>query len=292
MSNRLYFSVPNKFNDPYDNLIFANSAKIVGDILGRINTGMEDYLKKAKTNGMKWVQLMEFMWSNDISKEKMLQEHCKRIYSALDAVRTNIRCNSKVICFSERYDSMLMWSHYADYHRGFILVFKKEDLKQAERFDESNNAINAKTFLSSVRYVEAQIDMTDPIEEYIRNNMFETMGDVVQPDSTISSKMIREVILEKAKDWEYEREWRLVPRVPKLEKKSELHYIICRPIAVVVGSRCQGRQRERLIDICKKINVPIYGIYLSETSPQFRLTINEEGGMEIAEPEYLFIYNE
>ena len=44
--NRLYFSKPSAFNDPYDNLVFADSSKIVGEIIGSLNAGMDDYIKK------------------------------------------------------------------------------------------------------------------------------------------------------------------------------------------------------------------------------------------------------
>lgn len=42
----------------------------------------------------------------------------KIVYTAIDAVRTCLKKSSRVISFSEVYDSMLMWFHYEDYHKG------------------------------------------------------------------------------------------------------------------------------------------------------------------------------
>lgn len=44
-----------------------------------------------------------------------------------------------------------------------------------------------------------------------------------------------------------------------------------------------------IIDICKKNKIPIYGIFLSETSTDFALKINQDGNTELASNEYVYI---
>lgn len=120
--------------------------------------------------------------------------------------------------------------------------------------------------------------------------MFDTMGDVPQVDSSLACAKIRQVITEKSKDWAYEKEWRLIPRIPKIETESPLSYIECKPMAVIIGSQCFGKNREKLVKICERIDVPVYGIFLKENDPKWRLELNDDGNLEVERHEY-FYYN-
>ena len=289
--DKLFFSKPEYFNDPYDNLIFANSIQIIGEILGNICLEMDKYLGSRK-NQIRGIDVMEAIWNNKESKRITIDEHSNRIFSAIETVRINLKKNTKIICFSENNNSMLMWSHYADYHKGFLLVYEKTSIENAEKYNQKGEKIITKTKLVPVEYVDNQTDMTKPVLEYIRHNMLENMGDVETKDATIPPSVIRTVISEKSKEWSYEKEWRLIPRVPKIEVESELCYIKCKPLAVVVGSQCRGVEREEIISICKTKNIPIYGMFLDDSKAEFKLSINDNGCLDFATPNYVFLYNE
>lgn len=291
MENRLYFSKPRYFNDPYDNLIYVNSKMVVSEIIGNILVGMDSYLENRKPFNDSISKSVDIMWHQDKSRKHMVEEREKQIYSAIDTVRIKIKENTKVICFAEEYNSMLMWSHYADYHAGFCLVYQKEDIEDAKRYGNTESEVINKTVLTRINYVEQQLDMTNDVLEYIRNNMFDTMGDVPQVDSSLASAKIRQVITEKSKDWAYEKEWRLIPRIPKIETESPLYYIECKPIAVIIGSQCFGKNREKLVKICARIDVPVYGIFLKENDPKCRLELNDDGNIEVERHEYFYYYN-
>lgn len=184
---------------------------------------------------------------------------------------------------------MLMWSHYAYYHEGFLLVYDKESLKKAKRYNINGEEVDEKTRLMPVRYVSEQTDMTNDVRDYVRVNVFDNMGDIGNGDASIPAHVLRDVITEKAMDWSYEKEWRLIPRLVYIEKESKLGYISCKPLAVIIGSQCQGENREELISICRGINIPVYGIYLSEPDADFRLKINDDGNLEMASNKYIFI---
>lgn len=63
--NRIYFSRPSYFNDPYDNLIYVNSEMVVKEIIGNILHGMDEYLERRKDFDFK---MIDFMWHQDESK--------------------------------------------------------------------------------------------------------------------------------------------------------------------------------------------------------------------------------
>lgn len=56
---------------------------------------------------------------------QLLQEKHDKL-SGLIGVLKNMK-NTGVLCFSTKRDSVLMWSHYADEHRGFNIKFKIHD---------------------------------------------------------------------------------------------------------------------------------------------------------------------
>lgn len=86
--------------------------------------------------------------------------------------RKNIFCT----CFSETYDNILMWSHYADQHRGCCIAFKSNHLK-VPPFAE----------IQPVEYVDERPRLWD---------------DDIQSQLDLPFK--------KNSMWSYEREWRLV----------------------------------------------------------------------------------
>lgn len=84
----------------------------------------------------------------------------------------------KTCCFSETLDNILMWSHYADKHKGIAIAFKTSTLYWKEEL------------FRKIKYSDTRVRI--PLEE----------GD--------SSTFINELITTKAKCWEYEKEWRII----------------------------------------------------------------------------------
>lgn len=288
--DRLYFSTPSNFNDPYDNLIFINSDKIVGEVYGNLIGGMDAYLEKLRLKDPAIANWMIKNWKDEKQRNLMIENHIDTVYACIDAIRKGIRNNPKVICFSSCYDSMLMWSHYAQNHQGFVLVYDKKALQEADRYNRTDELVRNHIQLHQVKYVVRQKDMTESALAYIRGNMLENMGDVQADNAEIMQKDIRDVLTEKSMEWSYENEWRIIPRITEIGKESELHYIKCQPKAVILGSHCAPETIERLSAVCHKKNIPLYRIFLSETSPEFRLKVNDDGNIESTRTKHQVLY--
>ncbi len=142
-----------------------------------------------------------------------------------------------------------------------------------------------------MQYTDRQTDMTDEVLAYLRVNM---LGGTVdnRTDASINPIKLRKVLTEKSTEWQYEKEWRLIPRIPSIEKPSMFSYLICKPKAVIIGSKCHEEDRKRLIDICETMEIPVFGIFLSETEPSYRLLVNEDGNTVVSSPEFLWFYDE
>ena len=110
---------------------------------------------------------------------------------------------SSVFCMTEKPDNLLMWSHYADSHKGICIGF---------------NIADETDFLSHAHPVSysSKYPFFDPVAE--------KDGQIV----------MEKCFLTKAKDWEYEAEWRVVfykmPSGTSPIKPSNL-------ISVILGAR-------------------------------------------------------
>ena len=277
--NRLYFSIPKYFNDPYDSLIFANTKKIWGEISGNILYGMPNYIKKNRENMPEAAALMTAIWNTPKAKDISMRRQFELVLTGLDIIRLAIRKNTRIICLSEAYNSMLMWSHYANNHKGFVLAYDKQDIREAIKYAKNDCEIKHKIQLEKVQYTDEQIDMTEYVKNYIRHND-SLIGDGLE-SAKIPAPLLRRVISQKAKLWSYEKEWRVIPHIPRVEKESELHYLVCNPKAIILGCKSKEDDVLRIKKICKDRRIPLFRMYISEFSPLFKLDINDN---EVSNP--------
>lgn len=148
-NDRLYFSKPQYFNDPYDNLMYINSEQMLQTMHTNWNKGMDLYLKDLKRRNPLMGLFGEAMWNSD-QREEYTRNYDAAVKKAIKEIREKIRSNMKIICFSRDCMSMLMWAHYADDHKGFVLVYNKTDINNAKKFDEKGRILQDKTKLASV----------------------------------------------------------------------------------------------------------------------------------------------
>lgn len=93
---------------------------------------------------------------------------------------------SHCMCLSESCDSVLMWSHYANNQKGICIEYDFESIKKNPLYH----------CIFPVCYTETPIDVYNFVIEEKNSNSIET-GILIS-------------ILNKSKNWEYEKEWRLI----------------------------------------------------------------------------------
>lgn len=167
IKNEFWFSEPKAFNDPYDcNICFAEKAPeseqeikenyfLPSDFDRDIFKGKSEqeigeiFESKARTEAYK---------ENDYLKQIKQQAH-----------------NAGICCFSATHNNLLMWSHYADSHRGVCIGYSSNELLQS--FGEIN----------WVKY-----------------------GNKFPEIKSLESFPKREVMTTKSEDWAYEKELRII----------------------------------------------------------------------------------
>jgi len=87
-----------------------------------------------------------------------------------------------VFSMSQIKDNILMWSHYANQHEGFCIEFVRS----------SNNLLG-------------DIEVTRPVDYHCNYPEVEPLDS----NGNIDHSIFRKMLFTKAKDWSYEKEWRL-----------------------------------------------------------------------------------
>ena len=148
-----------------------------------------------------------------------------------------------IACFSEKCDSMLMWSHYSDEHRGICVGYNLHEL----------------------------------IEKY---NCFPVIYSNKMPqrkELDIGKKdMLYEAILTKSKDWEYEAEWRIIDIDEKNAGKNGKLIEFIKPVSIYMGKRQQntvGRNHDKFNAI--KATKPDANAVEAFSSDEFQVDINK-----------------
>lgn len=175
------------------------------------------------------------------------------IENSYSKILVDIKTQSYIACFTENLYSSLMWAHYADSHKGFVVEYKAIDL-----FPD----------ILPVRYSPERIDATDLVfyclayklsAEY---HIHSELKDMLLPTKILTNKTT---------DWKYEKEWRIFKQdPPELDFEKEYkggHQVILKksPIAVYLGCRIERKHEEILCNIAREKGIPVYKMRYNTT---------------------------
>lgn len=165
-----YFAAPVSFNDPFD----CSPDFTLSGTEDDVRVYLEGMWARNSPNISEADRKREV---NDILKDPNRDpRRPENNLATADFYRVMVRSQIGVLCLSEVRDSVLMWSHYADCHRGICLVY------------ETDNDFFATA--QPVRYQHAR-PQANPI---------------VHTDA----EMLDNAIFTKSDAWAYEKEWRML----------------------------------------------------------------------------------
>ena len=136
-----------------------------------------------------------------LSEEKLCSVGCKWMYTfnCLEAkkfipVKNNLALTNGFQCFSRNWKNPLLWSHYADKHRGICLGFDVQD-----------------DVVKPVTYTEdrLEIDAND-------------LADISEEDG---AKLMEKLLWTKYLDWKYEEEVRAYASLEEKDASTGLYYL-------------------------------------------------------------------
>lgn len=157
---------------------------------------------------------------------------------------TMFRGLTKACSFTERNDSILMWSHYAGNHQGFCVEYDLSAIPEGHTFRRT---------LHPIVYSNMLYDSTPLVENWIDG-----------PRGTFNPFFPLLSFVHKAKEWDYEREWRLLFVSPKPEPNHA--WSAPTPSRVFVGARMGEAAKERIKKSVAQKPIEIHQMRMSDDS--------------------------
>lgn len=166
-------------------------------------------------------------------------------------------CHSRVFCVSEKFDNVVMWSHYADQHKG--VVFKLRCI------DEIDNTLLA---ARKVQYTDAFLPFPGA-DAYARHLTEEQPLDF--------APLIWNIAYTKHVDWSYEEEWRV--HIPLLhEPPGDGFSVYPEDLrvfeAIYLGCRMETADTKSIIELARRF-LPGVEVYIgSKSATSFALSFS------------------
>jgi hypothetical protein len=241
--NRVHFSSPSHFNDPWDCCPMYSAADIEHPVCRESWRGFFEPLldalpevnRKAVEDGALLDDprflAMSIQNLNRRSREITLQ-------------------NWRIYCLTPHPDSTLMWAHYAERHRGICLEFSAKDPLFSGAFE--------------VMYAENR-----PIIDW--------------HSLANGTEMTEKMVLIKSSDWAYEREYRILARAREFDQepslslpkttKDFLELSSGAPTGIIIGCKADNRTEEAIKGLVRDC-APSLKIYKAVQSDlQYRVTM-------------------
>uniref|UniRef100_I2Q6X3 DUF2971 domain-containing protein n=1 Tax=Desulfovibrio sp. U5L TaxID=596152 RepID=I2Q6X3_9BACT len=238
-NGEVYYSPPELFNDPMD-----CSPVIVNDISDEDLKNLYRIFVSSMFSGEDFDHKLSDFELNDKEcdpscddRELLDRIMCQDILRALNKVF----CRYGVLSLTKRFDSPLMWSHYADQHRGVCIEYSLCD----------------RTGVTPVRvdYNASRGISSKKILDWVRSNQMEVDEDIIQ-----------KYFFSKAKDWEYEEEWRC------LSKDKGVNPCPFKISSILFGMRCDISIVAAIIKLMSSHEDTISYFRVKPMDGQFKLT--------------------
>lgn len=304
--DEVYAGNPRNFNDPFDSLVCYKKEEILKNyeealnknwflyMLSKINSLVEEEMRKQypddpiidevvkkmqcfnvwKGEGDEVVnqRLREAYYEGTTYGDKgiysdKINEYLEFIGDLLDQSVESVKESCKIACFTERKDNMLMWSHYADRHSGFVLEY---DIKQVVFPTSDTQPSSHPAILFPVIYSDKRLDAThigkSLMDDFLISLKGENNSSIVLPDIFIYLK----VFLNKAKCWGYENEWRLI--CPDSYENESIK-VIMKPTAIYYGSNISSADKAKLSLLAKEKNIAEYQMAVEYYNSEYKVNV-------------------
>lgn len=219
LEDTIWIDNPINFNDPFDGVAIETSSPSFKD---RIDL----YEKEFGENEIikKW-------------RDEKFDEYADSLCSgAMDVLSTRLQHLFTVACLSEVNDSVLMWSHYANNHKGFCIEYSGAEIY-------NSSPTNKRLF--PVKYIsveEQEIPVSALALDY----------------SGLYS------VLRKSDDWSYEREWRICFGIEDTDGARNIQ--LPRATSVYLGAKMTPDDLVKVSSIARDKGIPVYQEVLDYSS--------------------------
>ena len=234
---KIRYSQPSALNDPFEVQLPFDKFTNDSDAINTFEKGLPEVLKVGYQQLPKEVR-KKVSFEDYLREAKKLVPNAKREFlSMLDQAAPKVRdmltlgFHEKIgiLSLTETPINILMWSHYADSHKGFVIGLDTTH----PYFDQRKSDSDEFHYLRKVEYRKERPTLT-----------------MVELDGT-------EVLLVKGSQWEHEKEWRIIKPLyegKKKESDSDV-YLFDFPSDIVreiiLGCKMPGKKKDELVSLVR-----------------------------------------
>lgn len=252
--NVLWMSSPDQFNDPYEAAVsfdtdrflmedqsiqdFIATFKEMDQVVKAGGAWMPKRLANPNQQGA-WRRKCVALLIKDTlipDKEKLalfLETYIKKLSEDnIKRMSDEFRRGFSVLSLSESFSRTLMWSHYSESHRGFVIEYDFSKLDSGDlRRRLCFPVFYTKKLRDATRYL-ARPDMSD------FNNLFGQYACLIKQDH-----------------WKYEREWRIIYAIGPSQANVEL--AMPKPSAIILGQQVSQTDENKMRCLCGARSIPL-----------------------------------
>lgn len=184
---------------------------------------------------------------NDPFEHRAIELSDKSLRRALEIALPALAKDYGLICFSEAYSSPMIWSHYADRHRGMCLGFEMPT-----------------RLLTRVKYVPKRL----------RNKI--TTRRVSQAHET---ELALKVASYKYSEWAYEREWRAFISLAETFQHGSFNFVSYTDdmaLKKVIVGACSNVDRKQISDALGELAVSVETFKVRPAFQSFKMVRNRQ----------------
>ncbi len=256
VAQQIRFSSAANFNDPYDCKVSRRrdvsdadvrsrlTMRCRAELRSRIEAKHKNRVEKIFADGPSESEVEQYVEELWPSRNKIIDDDENLIQKYLD--------NSGLLSLSEVDDDILMWSHYADGHRGLCLRFRRDALQ----------------------FPNGIVEKVSYPEQYPRNVWI----------GSPSTAWYGAWVLSKSRHWCYEREWRVIlqPKPPEWEdtKDTLTQTLYGRQklppnalAGVVLGCDVSPKDKQRVHEWCRLTPQPVPVFFAKKKPNRYELEI-------------------
>ncbi len=251
--NCLYSSNPSEFNDPFDStfscfILQSNNVGFDFEDYGK-NKLFYYFFKKNYLIKVNDIHFLNFINSENFKKNiKDYVPNEEKIFfkkkNFKDDITSFINSHFFIQCFSEVKDSVLMWGHYANAHKGFCIEYDVNNLIKIE---------NKNKGLYPIFYSHDLPDFNQNLFNFLSNKKVDNFYNLIF------------LSLVKYNNWEYEKEWRYVEWEDT--KKNNNKNLKTKKLkmgkikAIYLGANIEEVNEHFLMNFAKERDIPVYKMY-------------------------------
>lgn len=261
---QLWFSSAARVNDPLDTAFTVQPDALYDCPMpyeareGLFAKGVTDLLSESqvaalRSPGLSLRTLGSVLWSQKETESERtaiagaLEASYREVTSTfMQSISKDIQTKYQICCFTERIESIAMWAHYTDGHKGFAIEFDAEALTLTGESDT----------IWPVYYSETMFDATECMAQVCRDKQ------KFNPLFGIAASTC------KSAEWSYENEWRSI--IPIGNGESGHLRTLPQPKRIYLGLAIESKIEQQIVSIAQALRIPVYRMKPEQSSYALR----------------------